>query len=465
MNILLIPAPAFEWRRFRSYQPIGLYSIQAAAARAGYAVDVLNLESLLALEESPADSRIGDALCDLFDPADYDIIGLTTISGVLPIALFVAERVRAANPKACIVLGGPHVSFLHQETLADFPCIDAVVVGEGEMTFVAMLEAYRGSPVDWTGIPGVATRHGSFVPRPLIPDLDALPYIDFSRLPDTSGDSSFVRIDALRGCYGRCRFCSTTQFWQRRVRRKSSARLIEEMERGHDATGVNRFLMVGDNFAKDRPAISELCRRIRQKGHGWEWCCAMTIADSSREELEEMRDAGCVSIFVGVESPNQNTLDRMSKRVDADRTTAMIQTAIALGIEVSGSQIIGFPWETEQDIIATIRHHKKLLEMGAFPCDILPLVPIPGARGFDETPIVSDVDRMIANLPWHCREEYVHNLIARHPRHFTYFSYYETPHVSRQFIIAAADASNQIIGMMELQRTAYSFPDTAGQVR
>ena len=203
IRVLLVPSPAFKGKRLRSYHPIGLYSLQSAARGEQYDVEVLNLEGLSNLHDSPLTTEIGEAICALFDPAEYDMVGLMTISGSLPIMLYVAQRIRAVSSNTSIVLGGPHASFLHAETLEDFPFVDAVVVGEGEASFLAMLKAYRrGTPEEWVNIEGVATRQGKMTPRTLISHLDALPFIDFRDRPQMSGDVAFARIEALRAVTG-----------------------------------------------------------------------------------------------------------------------------------------------------------------------------------------------------------------------------------------------------------------------
>lgn len=450
-RVLLIAAPAFRRGSLRSVFPIGLYSLRTVASAAGFAeVDILDLVDELG-NPAMTSPDIADAILDRFEPRDYEIIGLSTVGGVMTILLFLVQRIKERNPMVTVVLGGPQASFLAAETLRDFPAVDAVVIGEGEVTFVEMLRAFRRSHDDWRGIPGVMVRGTPFVKRDLIGVLDSLPLPEYDAGLCLRDSAEYLRIEALRGCYAGCRFCSTTQFWERKVRRKSPARLAEGMLHLSNLTGLSRFLFVGDNFSFPARTFRETCRYLIEANTGLSWGCALRIGDLEREDLLLLKEAGCFHLFVGVESASQETLDRIDKRVQIDKTCRMMEEALGMGLEIGASQIVGFPWEDEEDILATLRQHDRFLDLG-ISSRLVALMPSPGASGFPGSPLVMEMNRIESLLPPYCRDDFSRDLIHRYPHHFIQFGYYDTPHLRRTFIDSVVEAADHLEAIKQLRR-------------
>jgi anaerobic magnesium-protoporphyrin IX monomethyl ester cyclase len=445
-KVLLIPAPALEADRLNPYFPIGLYSIKAVARSMGYEVDILDLAGEIDNREFSSAPEIATTILSLFDPTGYEIIGLSTVGGVMPITVYLLEKINLINPGAVIILGGPHASSLCEEVLKDFPMVDAAVVGEGEVTFTEMMRTFRRSAEDWQGIPGVMIRNARFQRRELIRNLDELPLFEYDPERYKRDSEHFIRVEALRGCFSKCKFCSTTQFWQHQVRRKSPARLLEEITYLSRLTNIDKVLMLGDNFSTPIKSLWETCDYIAKAGAGFKWGCALRIDDLEEEDLKLMKDSGCYRIFVGVESASQTTLNRIGKKIDLANTIRMIEKARNLEIEIAASHIVGFPWETEKDVIATLELHSRLLDMDVMS-DIVELHPLPGAEGFPESPIITDFDKIKHSLPVFFRDEYSVGLMQRFPQHFIQFGYYETPNLRRSFVLATVRAAQQVTGI------------------
>ncbi len=443
---LLIPAPALRFKRFRPYFPIGLYSIKEYAARTGKKVDVLDPVNLGDNQELNSAHEIGNAVLSLFNAGDYEIIGLSTLAQTLTISVYLAENIKRLNPNLIIVFGGPHASALATETLEDFPFVDAVVIGEGEVTFTEMLNFFQGKVSDWAGIPGVMIRNSPFVRRELLPDLDFLPLLNYNAKPYLTNGIDYLRVEAIRGCYAGCKFCAATQFWESKVRRKTPARLLMEMNRLSSSNNITTFQMIGDNFSFPIKSFREICQALIREKSSFKWACSLRSGVLTRQDLKLLHSAGCFYISTGVESASQDTLNRIGKKTNLSKIITMIQTALALGIQVSVSQIIGFPWETEKDVLMTLKQHSRLLAMGVTSSYLLKLAPLPGAAGFPTATLVTDFQKIQANLPEFCTDKYSLDLIARFPRQFIQFGYYETSFLRQSFIDAALDTAEQISG-------------------
>jgi radical SAM superfamily enzyme YgiQ (UPF0313 family) len=168
--------------------------------------------------------------------------------------------------------------------------------------------------------------------------------------------------------------------------------------------------------------------------------------------LKLMKDSRCYGICVGVESASQTTLDRINKKIDLVNTIHMIKQARNFGIKINASLIVGFPWEAEKDVIATLELHSRLLDMDVMSV-IQPLHPLPNAEGFPESPIITEYDKIKHSLPIFIRDEYSAGLIRRFPQHFIHFGYYETPNLRRSFVMATVEAAQQVTGIKsELRR-------------
>ncbi len=450
---LLIPAFGIKNGQVYSSFPVGVYSIKEVCRLAGFKAEILDFTGAASEQRFDNSDEMADYILNLFDPLAYQLVGFSTMSGIFPIIIYLAEKVKQIHPLATIVLGGPHSSFLASEILADFPFVDAVVAGEAEYTFLKMLQTFKNSAQDWRSIPGVKIRGHRLIPGKLLTNLDELPFPDYSteriRYLQGTGAAGEVQheIEGIRGCYAKCRFCSTTQFWGCRTRRKSPGRLLNEMRRLNDTTGITVFHIIGDNFSFPVQTLKKDCRYLIQNNQIFKWKCDSRLGDLDEDDLKLMKDAGCISIFIGVESASPTTLRRINKNIDLKKTLAMIECALKHGLEIISSFIIGFPWETEPDLIDTLKLHSRLLDAGVAYSMVNPLLPLAGAEGFQDSKVITDYSRLENSIPPFFQTSYSLALIRRFPLHFRHFGYYETPYLSRTFINAVLETAQQIRGM------------------
>ncbi|MGE0033002.1 MAG: radical SAM protein, partial [Pseudothermotoga sp.] len=209
MKVLLIN-PAHRGYYFRLgavYPPLGLMYISSVLKRANHCV------TLIDMNVQPFDWQ-------KFDYSDFDVVGISTDTPRFPLAKQIA--LRAKNRGTITVLGGPHASAEYESILKEGIC-DYVVLGEGEHTFLQLLESLEhGEP--HPQIDGLAyLSEGEIFARPpkFAQSVVELPFPDrenvklyktkFSGRPATSMVTS-------RGCPFDCEFCSASQFMGRRIR-------------------------------------------------------------------------------------------------------------------------------------------------------------------------------------------------------------------------------------------------------
>lgn len=297
------------------------------------------------------------------------IVSFYTRSDVYHIELRMAQQIKEKWPEVYVVLGGPQSDITARETVESLSYIDFVCRGEGETTAYPLFSSLiKGCP-DRT-VPGLVYRTGETVmenPRPvLIEDLDSLPLIDYSLLPETAyiaSSEEVFPVDVGRGCPFGCTFCSTKSFWGRKFRLKSPERICQEIQIAHDRFGYTRFNLTHDMFTFHKNMVYNTCQLLRKMDFPVHWGCSARLDCIDRKLIDEMAASGMVGIYIGIEtgSPRmQKLISKHLKLEDAVKKAAYLKEK---GIQTTASFIYGFPEETEEDISQTLSLIAQLLKL------------------------------------------------------------------------------------------------------
>lgn len=278
----------------------------------------------------------------------------------------IAEIVKRIDKKITVVFGGVLPTFLYGPLLAGWP-VDIVVPYEGEEVFLRTCAALaKGSDLDKVdGI--VYMKEGVLVKTAFsspITDLDSLPLPAYHHFK-LNRDNIFglfteavpvMRIDTSRGCPGRCSFCSTVEMWHRRVRYFSLERVLKEIQLVKRRFKVRVFAFTDINFATNTKRIQEFCRRLISEKTDIEWVCT-TRADGrlSESDFSLMKQSGCRMIQFGVESLSERVLKSINKGIDVETQVRSLHNAYNSGIAIGINLILGFPGETEDMLVETLR--------------------------------------------------------------------------------------------------------------
>jgi tRNA A37 methylthiotransferase MiaB len=461
-KILLIPSINISGGQIVPYIPYGLLSLQAAAHGhgSGVGVDILPTCGDLLEMKFQNSKELAEALLAQIDLQDYDTGGLSTMCNSFHHSLRIAGVIKQQAPGMRVWMGGPHVSVIARQVLEAFEEVDAVFVGEGELTFADVLNRCDRGDHELKDVAGVHTREYTYTPRKPIPNLDELHRIDLaehfpvslSELLECKRDKE-VPLEAARGCPGHCSFCSTHLYWGRHIRRKSDRRILSEMHRLHDLTGIPNFHLIGDTFGTPRRRLLRFCETICSEASGLQWNCSLKLDDLEAEDLETLWHGGCRKFFVGVESASRETLKRIRKNVRLDRDLNIISNAVQRGFKVITSFIIGFPWETSESIDRTFKLHCQMLKLGVHRSQVCLLCPLPGTRLSKIHPVhfdhfISDIAQDDISMDNTTRE-----LTHLYPGMFSQLGYYETPDVSRNELVALRDAASQLYHLHSMKDT------------
>ncbi len=308
---------------------------------------------------------------------EADVIGLSSITSTAPRAFQLAKRFRSMGIP--VVMGGPHSTFLPEESLR---YADYVVRGEGEETIVELIE-HLESGMSLDGIKGLSYRKGDgFIhnpDRPLIHDLDSGPIPDLNVVHNWQ-KRTVIPIATSRGCPFGCKFCSVIQMFGRKYRLKSIDRVIEEIK--EVASRKAHIFFIDDNFAANKERTKALLKRLIAEKIRIEWS-AQVRSDIARdaELVDLMAQTGCFTAFIGFESINPRTLSLYNKQQKLDDIIECIKILKRASISMHGMFVFGGDTDDIETIRSTQRFAKRL---DINSVQFLMLTPLPGTPVFED---------------------------------------------------------------------------------
>lgn len=365
------------------YPSLGLLQIGAVLKAADHEIKFIDL----AAEDYNDDKLIG--IIKNFDPA---LVCLTCVTPTFGEAIRIAGMVKS-NLKILTVLGGVHSTIAPEECIK-FHEIDFLVVGEGEITITELAEYLDKGKKNFDQIKGLWLRDGERVirgdSRPLIENLDELPFPAWELIPDLS---KYQPPDALRrpvmsimttrGCPFGCIFCCSKQIFGRRYRTRSKDSLIKEIKYYIERFGIKELHIMDDVFTLNKERTIEICRAIQAEKFDLTFSFANGIrADSVDEEvLQVLKDTGFQDLGFGVETGDEDILKSIKKSTTKDSMRRAFKMAKSFGFNTWGFFMIGLPGETSATIKKTIDF---AIELDPDFAKFLILKPFPGSEVFKD---------------------------------------------------------------------------------
>jgi anaerobic magnesium-protoporphyrin IX monomethyl ester cyclase len=299
------------------------------------------------------------------------VVGFSLIFQVfLPQFRRVASYLRASGVTSHFTIGGHFPSLCHDEVLAQFPELDSVVRYEGELTLIDLVERLIQGK-DWRETPGIVYLRGGQIveaePRPLVQDLDSLPFPYRPFGPEQIGGFPTLPLLASRGCARRCSFCSIHTFYRtapgKVVRVRKPAKVIEEMLYLHRHHGVRVILFQDDDFplwrGPGRRWAEELIGRMYDAGLVdrvlWKISCRAEYVE--HDLFAKLRDAGLFLVYMGIESGTEEGLKVLNKQMTVEQNLEAVETLKQLGIQVS----YGFMLFDPSSSFASVRENLSFL--------------------------------------------------------------------------------------------------------
>jgi len=281
-----------------------------------------------------------------------------------------AKLAKDVNKDMPVVFGGAHASQFTELVLKD-PHVDIVVRGEGENTFCALVEAFKKGRPELKNIPGISWRdNGRITANPTqeyVRDLDSIPFparhlLNMDRyLKETLHNPFSMRrpsstLISSRGCPQDCVYCTIHSVWGRGWRARSAVNVVDEVEHLMSKYGIREFYFMDDSMTLSRGRIIEICRQIKDRKLDIRWTMPNGAAHwtLNKETISLMKESGCYRITFGIESGNPEVRKFIGKNFDLGQAKELIQYANRIGMWTICTFIIGFPYETKEQIMDTI---------------------------------------------------------------------------------------------------------------
>ncbi|NUM36366.1 MAG: B12-binding domain-containing radical SAM protein [Candidatus Brocadiae bacterium] len=351
----------------------------------------LSLVTVAALTPPSVDVKIVDEEIEPIDfNEDAELIGITAFTCQAKRAYEIAQGFRAK--KKHVVMGGIHASMLPQEALQ---YVDTVVVGEAESIWAKVIEDFQNNGIQ------------RLYQAEIVYDLDSYPVARRDLLQNKAYITYMVQ--TKRGCPHNCKFCSVKKFNGRKVRfigpekvrqeieqivllekenaksKKNNLKLKDETGRIYD--GVVNLFITDDNFIINKKHVQQICSVIQELSmlHNMKilWTTHADINLAKDEEmLTWLSESGCIHVFIGFESLENENLQEMQKNCKAaDDYSVWVEKIHSFGIDVFPSFVVGSDHDTPESL-------DKILEFteqnGLYYTTLSALTPYPGTDLFDE---------------------------------------------------------------------------------
>ena len=393
VKVLFVEPPKVFWFVMGEYLPPPYGILQLASFLESKCKDV-EIEVL----DCNAERLDWKGLERFIESFDADIVASSALATCnTDIAVRTLGTAKKVNPNALTVAGGQHFTAMANESLGTYPEIDVIVRGEGEQTFVELVQAFAGNK-SFARINGISFRNNEKIlhnpSRPLIKNLDELPYPGYHFVEDViqkyhftamaGPKARYALIEGSRGCPHRCTFCTQWKHWEGKWRGKSPKRIADEIKSCYENYGSRFLWLTDDNFGLGKRA-SDLSDELIQRGFSddimWFMQARCDEVVEHRDLLPKMRKAGLRWMLLGVESHSPSTLEAFRKETNPEQAREAVKLLKKNGIFAQGMFIIGERKDSAESI-ESLREFANDLDpdLAIFAT----LTPFPGSEVFQE---------------------------------------------------------------------------------
>ncbi len=316
-----------------------------------------------------------------------NIVGFSVMSCAFSKGVLLAKLIKKHNSEIKTVFGGEHItgifvdetrygSKMMTKTLKNNNCIDFLIPFEGEISLSNLVKGICEQK-SFEMIKGIVYRDFAGIhlntKEVRIENLDDIPIADRGDLPykkyhsiDDANDLEYMH--TTRGCKYNCTYCATPVSNPGSVAKNSAARIFSEMDLLFNQFKRKSFFFCDELFTADPERIRELCHALIDSGIGsqvdWRVFARVDDVSEGKIDLLLMKRAGLKGLFFGVESLNLRTLRKLGKKTTVNQVRRAIEITHNAGIDVWCSLMIGYPWETEAELMETITNYLTIKDAG-----------------------------------------------------------------------------------------------------
>lgn len=386
--ICLIVPPSIFLLDERVFMSLGILKVAAVLEEAGHVIEMVDLSGVENFQE---------AIASHVQTSSAMIYGITATTPQMPAAAKIVAVIKEINPKARVVLGGPHATLVHTAYKRELSngqinrgtrafkqleeMLDVIVLGDGEEAIFSAIASNSPKVInanDRTSSMFLTNQKYSSLPFP------ARHLIDVNSYHYEIEGHKALSIIAQLGCPFECGFCGGRQAPSLRViRTRSTENIIHEMRLLHETYGITGFMFYDDELNVN-PKMVELMEEIikLQKELKTEFRLRGFVKAElfTERQAEVMVRAGFRWVLTGFESGSTRILKNMSKKATLEENTQCIEIARHHGLKVKALMSIGHPGESKETIMET---HKWLLNVKPDDFDVTIITTYPGTPYYD----------------------------------------------------------------------------------
>lgn len=384
-DILLINPPIADGSTTPFYvMPVGLLSVISYLKEKGKNTSFLDLnitKKALIDDRNNKDlfSEIENQL-RLDEPA---LIGLSVmVAGQFRLVRDISEYIKQVMPNIKIALGGSHVSQFPEDILINCPFIDFIVIGEGEIQLLALIEYIKKGKFPDDALNGIAYRSDNKIvtipKKSFIDNINSLPspaydIVNFSDYyHDTTSWHNPYKIDfgvrvpiiTSRGCPNMCNFCSLPQCMGHKFRPMDANKVVDLMQSLHEKYGSIYFAIFDANFTEDYIRVIKICEEINKRNLKiyLDLPTGMPINANTPAMIDALAEAGLLRTCISIESGDSIIRNKyMLKKVDQDEIFKVVNTLRKYPqIFLLTDFVIGMPEETIESLDSSLSIIKDL---------------------------------------------------------------------------------------------------------
>jgi len=309
---------------------------------------------------------------DLFERMDKStkLVVLQTSTPSIELDLKTARALKKRFKIIKIALVGPHVSVFSRKILRDNSFVDFILRGEYEYILRDLVKAMiKGN--NFGKVKGLTYRVGKRIYQNtnalLIADIDEIPFPARHFLPNEKYfEPLFVgrptlRLITSRGCPFRCTFCVWPEImYGRKIRYRNIESVINEIKELKEKYRIKEFYFDDDTFTLDEKRVVELCKALIENKINLPWDCLGRVNMVTIRMLRWMKKSGCILIRYGVESGDQEILNKCRKGITVREIERAFEMTRKVGIKTHATVMFGLPGETKNSIERSIEFCLKL---------------------------------------------------------------------------------------------------------
>lgn len=316
------------------------------------------------IRDYPAERKNWQDLKDDLRETKFDMLVISVTTPTVYIDMIACDIAKEINPEILTIAKGAHFAAQDLEIIEHFKSLDIVIRGEYELAVAEIADRK-----DLSGVLGITYRINGVIKRnpdrPFLENMDILPFParhllnnSLYRRPDTG--EPMTSIQTNRGCPARCVYCLVNLVSGRKIRSRSAENIVNEMQYCKEKMGIKNFYFRADTFTWDKEWMIEVCKNIIERKLNVSWVCNSRVDTIDKERLEWLKKAGCWMIGFGIESGDQDILNKMKKGITLEQALDSVSLSRQFGIKTYLFWVLGLPWETEESFRNTMKFAKKI---------------------------------------------------------------------------------------------------------